>query len=76
MDNLSIEVNHISKSFNLTKPSGLVNTLKVLTEKNSQKKFTAISDVSFSVRKGEMIGIIGLNGSGKTVSGTGSGILL
>jgi len=66
MKEIVIEVNHVSKSFNLSKPSGLRDTFSTIIKKNPPRKFTAINDVSFSVTKGEMIGIIGLNGSGKT----------
>lgn len=30
------------------------------------KKFTAVSDVSFALRKGEILGLLGVNGAGKT----------
>jgi len=35
-------------------------------EKTSKKDFWALKDVSFSVKKGEVIGVIGRNGAGKT----------
>jgi ABC-type polysaccharide/polyol phosphate transport system ATPase subunit len=34
--------------------------------KNKSRKFQALSDVSFKIRKGEFVGVIGRNGSGKS----------
>jgi len=35
-------------------------------KKNNYETLTVLDDISFSVKKGEMLGIIGFNGSGKT----------
>lgn len=62
---ISIKVEDITKSFNVIKPSGVSGTVKKIMY-NEQKRLIALQNISFSVKKGEMVGIIGLNGSGKT----------
>jgi ABC-type polysaccharide/polyol phosphate transport system ATPase subunit len=52
----SIVVENISKKFNVPTILG----------RSGREEFWALKEISFSVKKGEMIGIIGLNGSGKT----------
>lgn len=60
----SIIVKNVSKSFNL----GVKNIYEKLRgSKNSDhSEFFALKDISFNVKKGEILGIIGANGSGKT----------
>jgi len=55
-EDIAIKVKNISKKFKTTGKDG----------KNRTHQFFAINNVSFSVKKGEMVGIIGMNGSGKT----------
>ncbi len=63
-----IEVSHVSKSFAL--PHERVDSTRDFLlkgfKKTSYEKFVALDDVSFSVAKGEFLGIIGRNGSGKS----------
>jgi len=63
---ISIDVKNVTKTFKMSKPSGISNTIKKIFQKSPQYELTALNNVSFTVSKGEMIGIIGLNGSGKT----------
>ncbi|AZK45968.1 ABC transporter ATP-binding protein [Paenibacillus lentus] len=64
-----IEVSDVSMKFNLYKEK--VNSIKeyfikVLQGKMSYEEFWAIKEVSFTVNKGEIFGIIGYNGAGKS----------
>jgi len=59
---ISIEIENISKSFNL---QGKKSRFKGVRKTNSDKIFT-LENISFQVKKGEVLGIIGLNASGKT----------
>ncbi len=63
-----IEVSNITKTFRIPQERKtqlkeyFVNPFK----KNTYKEFKALDDVSFSIEKGEFVGIIGRNGSGKS----------
>lgn len=63
-----IEVANLSKKFNLY--SNTLNRLAGLLisglNKKSKKEYIALQNISFSVRRGETIGIIGKNGAGKS----------
>ena len=62
----TIEVKNLVKSYKLyEKPS---DRLKEALKKGScyHKDFLAVNDISFSVKKGETVGIIGRNGAGKS----------
>lgn len=61
-----IEVNEITKTFSMTKATGILNVIKKAVGSFDDRSFTALDSISFSVEAGEMIGLIGHNGSGKT----------
>jgi len=64
-----IELNGVSKSFILhhEKKYSVYEYLTSLFNRNNKTEtLTVLKNISFSVKKGEMLGIIGLNGSGKT----------
>ena len=66
-DHIAIEVSGVSKTFR--KHSEPAKTLKerLLTLRSSTvEDFHALSDVNFTVRRGETFGILGHNGSGKS----------
>ncbi|MBI3648729.1 MAG: ABC transporter ATP-binding protein [Actinobacteria bacterium] len=62
----AIEVESISKVFKLfrEKPSSL--KARLISSRSRAEDFWALKDVSFDVREGESLGLIGHNGSGKT----------
>lgn len=64
-----IDVDHVSMVFNIA--SEQLNSLKEYAVAFAKrelmfKEFRAIDDVSFTVRKGDVFGILGTNGSGKS----------
>ena len=67
MDNLAIRVEDVCKVYKLyDKPSDRLKDALGLVRKNRFKEHHALKHVSFEVKKGETIGIIGTNGSGKS----------
>ncbi len=74
-----IEVNNLSKSYRIRHErysyyslrDEMVNLIKrpirwLKKDKKSKENFWALKDINFSVKKGEILGIIGRNGAGKT----------
>ena len=65
-DNI-IAVEHLSKMYKLyDKPMDRLKESLGLSRKKKYKEHYALQDVSFQVSKGETVGIIGTNGSGKS----------
>lgn len=61
-----IEIKNISKIYNLyDKPSDRLKEA-LFARQSRHTEFAALNDVSFNVNKGEILGIIGKNGSGKS----------
>lgn len=64
---IAISVKDVTKVYRLyNKPIDRLTETFSLTRKNLHKEFYALNDISFDVEKGETVGIIGTNGSGKS----------
>jgi len=63
-----IEVKNISKTFKISKKeSGVFGSIKSFFNRK-YKYISAIDDISFSIKKGEIVGYIGPNGAGKSTT--------
>ena len=63
MSSNAIEIENVTLHF--PKKQGILGWLKNLG-KGTKNQFTALNDVSLTIQKGEVVGIIGKNGSGKS----------
>ena len=67
MNNNAIEIKHLKKIYHLyDKPTDLVKEFIHPLRKQYHHDFTAIDDLSLSIKKGQTVGIIGRNGAGKS----------
>lgn len=63
----AIEVNELGKCYQIyDKPSDRLKQMLMRGRKLYYKEFWALKDVSFKIKKGDTVGIIGRNGSGKS----------
>ena len=67
----AIEVRGMSKRLRLRRPSQtlkgwLLETVRARGKDSAPRAFDAINNVTFNVRRGETLGVIGANGAGKT----------
>lgn len=64
-----IDIEHVTMRFRMAQDE--ISSLKeyfinVLKRKNKYRMLTALDDISFEVKQGDVVGIIGTNGSGKS----------
>lgn len=65
--NIAIKVEKLSKCYHIyDKPRDRLLQMMARGRKQYYREFWALRDVSFNVKKGETVGIIGRNGSGKS----------
>lgn len=67
MNDISINIKNVNKVYKLyDKPIDRLKESLSFSKKSYHRDFHALRDISFEVKKGETVGIIGKNGSGKS----------
>lgn len=67
MSDIAIKVENLSKCYHIyDKPQDRLLQMLVRGRKQYFREFWAVKDISFEIKKGETVGIIGRNGSGKS----------
>lgn len=65
--NIAIEISNVSKIFRMYRnPLDRISDLVLNKTYGSTTQFLALDNISFDVKKGETVGIVGKNGSGKS----------
>lgn len=66
-DEIVVSAQNLTKTFRIfDHPGDRIKQSLTFGLKKYHRNFTAIKDISFDIRKGEIVGIIGVNGSGKS----------
>jgi lipopolysaccharide transport system ATP-binding protein len=66
-DDIAISVKNLTKTYRIFgHPGDRIKQALTFGQKQFHKEFAALKDVSFEIKKGETVGIIGRNGSGKS----------
>jgi len=66
-ENIAISVRQLRKTYRLFRhPGDRVKSFLSLGLKNYHKEHTALREISFDIRRGETVGIVGRNGAGKS----------
>ncbi|MEJ1470594.1 MAG: ABC transporter ATP-binding protein [Candidatus Sedimenticola sp. (ex Thyasira tokunagai)] len=66
-DDIIISVRDVTKTYRMFgHPGDRIKQAMTFGLRKYHRKFTAVKDVSFDIRKGEIVGLIGTNGSGKS----------
>ena len=62
LESVAINLQNVSKTFSINQ-KGISSILHL---NNKENRFVALDNISFTILKGETVGLMGLNGSGKT----------
>jgi len=59
MENISVMLKNVSKTFKIDRRKGISKITSNLKKSNQLRTLTALHDITFQVKKGEILGILG-----------------
>lgn len=61
-----VNAKNLSRFYYVNENKSFLDYFKSLIGKSTKRKICAVNDITFSIKKGEIVGLVGLNGAGKS----------
>lgn len=61
-----VNAKNLSRFYYVNENKSFLDYFRNLIGKSNKRKICAVNDITFSIKKGEIVGLVGLNGAGKS----------